>query len=200
MPPSFVSGAVEGITDEPILRCMIESRGGTVHRLQVQHGKPNLRRALPGYNAAAERALWLVLVDLDDDYPCAGALVADWLPRRSRNMCLRVAVRQMESWLLADAERFSTFFSVRRNRIPLAPDALPNAKTTLVQLAAQSGRKAIRQDMTPRPGSGRRVGPAYASRIIEFAQGENGWRPDVAAARSPSLRRCLDRLDEMLSS
>jgi hypothetical protein len=37
--------------------------------------------------------------------------------------------------------------------------------------------------------------PAYASRIVEFA--DNNWRLDVAAERSDSLRRaiaCLRRL------
>jgi hypothetical protein len=49
--------------------------------------------------------------------------------------------------------------------------------------------------MIPREGSGRAVGPAYTSRLIEYV--ETAWRPREAAQRSESLRRalvCLERL------
>ena len=53
----------------------------------------------------------------------------------------------------------------------------------------------VRQDMVPREGSGRTEGPAYTSRLIEYAT--DRWRPDVAVRRADSLRRavaCLQRL------
>jgi hypothetical protein len=56
-------------------------------------------------------------------------------------------------------------------------------------------RLDIREDMLPRRGSGRPIGPAYTSRMIEFV--ENNWRPEVAARSSDSLRRCLVRLREI---
>lgn len=188
-----------GPSDEAVLRRILDNRDAVIHRVQVQHGKPNLRRALPGYNAAAQGDPWLVFADLDQDFDCAAALVADWLPRPSVYMRFRVVVRQIESWLLADADRFSDFFSVSRTSIPVAPDTLPDAKAALLALVARSRRRAVYEDMTPRPRSGRRVGPAYTSRLIEFASDSvAGWRPDVAAARSPSLARSLLRLDELM--
>lgn len=200
MPPSaYISGAVEGPSDEPVLRRVVEDRGALVHRVQVQHGKANLRRALPGYNADARRSPWLVLVDLDQAFACPAALVADWLPTPSQHMRFRVVVRQIEAWLLGDADRFATFFAVRRSAIPTSPDTLPDAKATVLALVSSSRRTAVRQDMSPRAGSGRRVGPAYASRLIEFAgHPVEGWRPQVAATRSPSLAKCLSRLDELI--
>lgn len=198
--PVYVSGAVEGPSDEAVLRRIVQECGGDVHRVQVQNGKPSLRRALPGYNAAARWSAWLVLVDLDQSFPCPGALVADWLPAPSPHMRLRVVVRQIESWLMADADRFAAFFSVRPGAMPARPDTLPDAKAALLTLVASSRRAAIRQDMTPRPGSGRRVGPAYASRLIEFANDHaKGWRADVAVTRSPSLASCVSRLKELVA-
>jgi hypothetical protein len=169
--------------------------------VQVQHGKANLRRALPGYNAAAQRSPWLVLVDLDQDFHCAAALVRDWLPTASTHMRFRIVVRQIESWLLADGERFSRFFGIRAGAVPDAPDTLPDAKVRMLELVATSRRKAVRQDMMPRQGSGRRVGPAYSSRLIDLVTDrQSGWRLDVAATRSPSLSKCLSRLDELIAS
>lgn len=199
--PTGVSGAVEGPTDRLVLERILEARGGVATRVQVQYGKANLRRALPGYNAAAAWGPWLVLVDLDQDFPCAGELVREWLQAPALQMRFRVVVRQVEAWLLADEERFARFFRVRKGLVPLAPDALPQPKDTLVQIVSQSRRRAVREDMMPRPGSGRRVGPAYTSRLDEFIRDqEGGWRPEVAARRSPSLAKCLARVDELLVS
>lgn len=196
---AYISGAVEGVSDEAVLRRIVRSRGAEVHRVQVQRGKANLRRALPGYNAAAQGDPWLVVVDLDQDFECAALLVGEWLPAPSRFMSFRVAVRQMEAWLLADHQRFASFFSVRQSAVPHDPDDLPDAKAALLAAIARSRRREIREDMLPRAGSGRRVGPAYTSRIIEFATDvEYGWRPEVAAGRSPSLAKCLTRLDSLI--
>lgn len=201
MPPVYVSGAVEGPSDEAVLRRVVDHAGGLVHRVQVQNGKANLRRALPGYNAAAQWSGWVVLVDLDHDFACPGALTADWLPTQSPFMRFRVVVREIEAWLLADAERFAQFFAVRRTAIPKAPESLSDPKAALVGLAAASRKSAIRADMIPRPGSGRHVGPAYTSRLIEFAShSSQGWRPDIAATSAPSLARCLTRLAHLVGN
>lgn len=175
----YISGAVEGVSDEAVLRRLVIVHGADIHRVQVQHGKPNLRRALPGYNNAAARDPWLVFVDLDAEFDCAPALVTDWLPAPSRYMRFRVVVRQIEAWLLADGERFAAFFSVPEHRIPTAPDTLTNARMELLRVIGHSTKRAIRDDMLPRPRSGRQVGPAYTSRLIEFVTNEDtGWRAD----------------------
>ena len=199
--PVYISGAVEGPADEPVLRRIVEGRGAHVHRVQVQRGKANVRRALPGYNRNARWSPWFVMVDLDQDFDCAAAMVSDWLPAPAQYMRFRVVVRQVEAWLLADADHFSKWFAVSKGTIPEEPDRLPDAKATLIQLVATSRRLAVRQDMTPRLGSGRRVGPAYTSRIVEFASDPiDGWRSEVAATRSPGLAKCLRRLDELVAA
>jgi hypothetical protein len=115
-------------------------------------------------------------------------------------MCFRVAVREVESWLLADKHRFSAFFSLPLAAVPDDPDALLDPKAALLTAIARSRRNSIRADMLPRHSSGRRVGPAYVSRLIEFTSDrERGWRPDVAAERSESLARCLSRLDALIA-
>jgi hypothetical protein len=71
----------------------------------------------------------------------------------------------------------------------------------MVELARHSHRRGIREDMVPRPGSGRKVGPAYTAQLIDFARdSNNGWRPDVAAKASDSLNRCLQCLLRLVSA
>jgi len=102
--------------------------------------------------------------------------------------------------LLADAERFAQFFAVKRSAIPANPDSIADAKDKVLALVAASRRAAVREDMTPRAGSGRRVGPAYTSRLIDFASDTKfGWRLKIAMANSPSLAKCIARFDDLLA-
>jgi hypothetical protein len=89
---------------------------------------------------------------------------------------------------------------VAARNIPPDPETIDNPKHVMVQLAQLSRRREIRDDMTPRVGSGRTVGPAYTSRLIEFVAGPMaGWRPDVAAQVSGSLGRCLRCLQRLVA-
>lgn len=154
---------------------------------------------IAGFNNAARYNPWIVLLDLDHDAECAPLLLRSrWLPEAAPFMCLRIAVRQVEAWLLADRENIAKFLAVAAVRIPHHVETLSNAKEAMVDLARRSRRRDIREDMVPRPGSGRPVGPAYASRLIEFAQGT--WNPQEAARPSDSLRRSMKCLEESIAA
>lgn len=192
--PIPYTGAVEGPTDEVALRRIVREAGRSIETVYTTCGKSALLRRLPGFNAAAEHAPWIVLVDLNGT-PCAPDLIAAQLPAPAAQMCFRVVVRALESWVLADRDRLATFLGVRVAAIPADPDLLPNPKLALVDIARRSRRRAIRDDMVPKEGSGRPVGPAYEARLIEFLSDEtDGWRPIVAAASSDSLRRALNAI------
>ena len=159
----------------------------------------SLYAAINGYNNAGRHRPWIVLVDLDQDADCAPNLCRSWIPQKSPKLCFRVAVRQVEAWLLSDRESIARFLSVPVSRVPTDPESQINPKQTMVNLAAASKRKTIREDMIPRPGSGRSVGPAYTSRLMEFIQSPAPhWRPKDAARNSESLRRCMRCLKELV--
>jgi hypothetical protein len=169
--------------------------GALVATVYGKRGKQFLQASIGGFNNAARFRPWVVLVDLDQDASCAPELCRNWITNKATKLCFRIAVRAVESWLLADRDSIAKFLSVSPSRVPLYPDAVPNPKAVMVNLAAASKRRRIRDDMVPRPASGRAVGPAYTSRLIEFVQSH--WRPAVAAERSDSLsrcRRCMQRL------
>lgn len=192
----IVHAAVEGITDEAVARRLVVHVGAQVGGVYGKNGKTALRLSIDGYNNGARFDPWFVIVDLDRDADCAPPLRNVWLPHPAPLMCFRIAVRGVESWLLADRERIASFLGVSRARLPSNPEGLGDPKRAMVDLARRSRRNAIKDDMVPRPGSGRAVGPAYASRLIEFASGP--WRPDVAADRCDSLRRALECLQRLL--
>lgn len=198
MPP-FITVAVEGITDEAVADRILRTVGAEPARIYVTHGREKLKSRIHAYNEAARHVPWLILVDLNHAEACAPQLKSLWLPHPAPFLCFQVAVRSVESWLLADAVNLSRYLAVPVGRIPKDPEALEKPKQVLVSLARQSRRKDIRSDMVPEEGSGRDEGPAYASRLIEFIH--QHWNVGQAATRSDSLRRalrCLQRLKERL--
>ena len=197
-PPTPISVAVEGPTDEAVAKRLITYSGGQVKAVYGKQGKPHLRRLTPGYAHAARFAPWLILVDLDHDFDCAPPLRAHWQVPAAGQLCFRVAVREIEAWLLADSQTLAAFLSIRQALIPPNPEALDAPKRKMVDIAAQSRRRAIRQDFVPRAGSGRTVGPGYTSRVAEFVR--DHWRPNTAAQRSASLRRAVDCLRNLVQS
>ncbi len=194
---SVITGAVEGFVDEAVVRRIVTHAGGSLGTVHGRKGKGRLIHSLPGYNRAARHSPWLVLVDLDQDADCAPSARMRWLPDAADAMCLRIAVHEVEAWLMADRERMSAFLGVPQARLPGQPDAVPHPKEYLVDLAKVSRRRDVLDDMVPRPASGRAVGPGYSGRLIEFAQ--SVWRPEVAAGASDSLWRCIDCVQRLAS-
>ncbi|MCL5045778.1 MAG: DUF4276 family protein [Actinobacteria bacterium] len=198
-----VYAAVEGLVDEAVIRRIVESAGANLSRVHGKTGKQGLLKNMRGYDNAARLAPWIVIVDLDNDGECAPALLHR-LVREGRvpdpsHLCVRVAVREVEAWLLADHEGLARFLSVAPSLMPVDPDSVGDPKRVMVDLARRSRKRAIREDMVPRPGSGRAQGRAYTSRLIEFVGTPgSGWRPDVGARRSDSLRRCIDAVRELV--
>ncbi len=196
--PPPVNVLVEGITDEIVVRRILAHVELTCGVVYGKSGKSDLLKRLPNYNQAARFTPWLVVVDLDQDAECAPPFAQNVLPNPTDGMHLRVAVHAIEAWLLADAERLSAFLGIRAALIPSNPDIEPDPKSTLINLARRSRRRAIREDIVPRDGSGGRVGPGYTGRLIEFVTAtKHLWRPDVAVQHSDSLRRCTDALQAL---
>ena len=198
MAAPVVSAAVEGVVDDAVVRRLVAYVGAEVGTVYGHRGKPYLHQKIRGFSQAARYSPWVVLVDLDESAPCAPALISDWLADPPSRLCFRVIIRSVEAWLMADAASMARYLSVPSSRIPGHPENLVKPKEALVNLARTSRRKAIRQDMVPRPRSGRREGPAYTSRLVEFTA--RAWRPDVAAARSESLSRAIRCIGRLVAS
>jgi hypothetical protein len=191
----WVNIAVEGKTDEAVACRLIRHVGALPGKVYVADGKENLRKRVPGYNQAAKGQPWLALVDLDR-CSCASALVQKWVPDPAPYFCLRVAVRAVEAWLLADARNLAHFLGVPVSLVPSDPETFNDPKQAVVELADESRERAIREDMVPESGAGQRVGSGYSARLIEFV--ENYWDITQAAQYAPSLHRAIDCLTRLV--
>lgn len=190
-----ISAAVEGMIDRAVVQRLFTEVSLPLGTIYIAEGKHNLRKKLPGYNQAATFRFWFVLVDLNQEAPCAPQLCKEWLQDRSPHLYFRVAVRAVEAWLLADRESLADFLSVPVQKIPSSPDLLDNPKEKMIQLARESSSRAIQKEMVPTLSSGRREGPAYASRMIDFTIRD--WDIPTAKQYSPSLQRCCKTLERL---
>lgn len=197
--PVVVHAAVEGLIDEAVLRRLVVDAGATPGIIFGKEGKSFIKKRIGGYNRAAESSPWVVLVDLDHEAGCPPDMKDSWLPDPASYMCFRIAVREIEAWLLADSERLARFLGVKISRIPPEPEALDDPKRTMVRLASGSRRRDIKHDLVPRPRSRRSVGPAYNARLIQFVSNlRKGWRPEIAAQSADSLNRCIRKLEDVV--
>ena len=185
--------AVEGSLDEDILQRLLQEFSLTAKKVYGLQGKEALLARLSDYNNSARHQPWLVAVDLNGSAPCAPSIAPQWLPRPSPLMLFSVAVRTIEAWLLADREGFSKWLEVPANKVGIRPETLENPKKTLVRLASGSRRRDVREGIAPAKGMAG-TGPLYRTLLAEFVR--DSWNPRRAAKHSPSLARCLRRMEE----
>jgi len=158
------------------------------------HGYGQIKRKINGFNNAAKGMPYLVLTDLNR-YECPPILIEDWLAgSKHHNLLLRVAVREVESWLLGCRTAFAKFLGVNEDLIPTNVDEIPDAKNFVISLARKSSKKHLRSDIVPEEGSTAKVGPDYNGRLIYFV--EDLWDPNIAKEFSPSLQKTIKVLDE----
>jgi hypothetical protein len=170
------------------------SGGFRVSRQIPCHGFGKIKKNILGYNNAACFGHYFVITDLDR-HECAPSLIREWLPMtRNPNLVFRVAVREVESWLLADIKNFACFFAVSRDLIPLSPDEISDPKQVVVTLAKRSRKRNIREGVPPTDKYAS-IGPGYNYEFRDFIQ--NHWSLGDARKNSPSLDKALKALGKL---
>ena len=150
-----------------------------------------IRRNMKGWNQAARSCPFFILTDLDK-VDCAPTLIADWLPTEQHpNLIFRVAVKEVEAWLLADIEGFSNYTGISSANFILDIEEISDAKAELFRLIRRCRKRAIREDILPK-NEFAKVGPNYNERLCEFVISH--WNIARAMKRSDSLTRTVKHL------
>lgn len=137
-----------------------------------------------------------ILTDLDKA-ECACSLIRRWFSIPDNNdvilppECIfRVAVKEVESWIIADHEAWGAFIGIPPANFSTQPDQLDDPKGHILSVIRRKGRKKIHREMLPQGAA--QIGPRYNDILCDFV--ENLWEPERAAKRSPSLDRALKAL------
>ena len=167
---------------------IINERGNQMIRVGMQEKYPSASHVIPH----------IILTDLDQ-IACAPTLINFWHANNSPSRLLfRVAVRETESWLLADRHGVAGFLAVPVARIPANPETLPDPKRVLINLARRSRKLRLAQEIVPAPGSAAPIGPFYNARLSEFVA--SSWNVDEARRTAPSFNRAFERVAEFLQN
>jgi hypothetical protein len=194
MTPIPINIAVEDLLSEAVVRRLLDdsSRPFAVGVSYNRGGYGYLRKTVLGWNNAAKGVPFFLLTDLDLS-PCPSDLITSWVAGElHRNLIFRVAVREVESWLLADHANLAMFLGTTPSRLPARPDEVSDPKSLLIATASRYARTEIKARIVPRPGTTAKQGRDYNACLTEFVIGR--WNPAEAALNSPSLDRCRKRL------
>ena len=154
-----------------------------------------LKANIRGFNQASVVNPHFMLTDLDN-YEYAVSLKSDWIDfDLNSNFIFRIAVREVESWLLADRDGLSRFLNISIANLPLNPDNVADPKNTLIQLAKRSKKRTIKDDIVP-INKNASIGPNYNGCLTEFVY--KIWSIDKAALQSESLRRAYEKLRDFI--
>ena len=193
----------EGASDDAVARKLIifvsAIPGTSYRRPQSGVGKQSLDKRLLGLNAGVVFGnAVLVLRDLDQDAPCAGALVSKLIPNKHSRMLFRICVREVEVWLLADTSAYAEFAGISAGKIPKDLEGMPDPKGTILGWAESGQARNLKRHIEDARSKGvpdwRSLGAWHA----DFAQ--DFWNPKRAATsgKAPSLSRAMMRLRELL--
>lgn len=187
--------AVEDTLSETVLRRLVE-RFTTFEAPIVlgRQGQGYLKSKAPDLNRSARGVPIICLTDLDREV-CAAELVDSWVPRRHHQFLLRVAVREVEAWLLADRQNLAAFLSVPVSRMPREPEGIVDPKQVLVNLARRSRRRSICRGIVPVEGTTATQGPEYNSMLGRFVV--DHWDIPAARREADSLDRAIQALRQL---
>jgi len=171
----------------------------TPHFIQHKLGKTGngyLRSKMGNWYRMAQHQVMVVVTDLDRAN-CLVEFRDQWLVAEPpANLVFRIAVREVESWVLADHHAMRELIGVK-GVLPVAPDDLADPKRALLGLA-KGAPKQVRDDLLKVTNGNLTQGLGYNARLTAWINSE--WSPKRAADRSPSLAKARSRLKEVVGA
>lgn len=161
----------------------------TYNPIMVTGGVGELKKKVQAFIQIAkiQDKATLILTDLDQ-VDSVESLVVDWQGTAifPDTFFLLIAVKEIESWVLADCEAFSQWSGIPKNKIPSNPDDENDVKQTLLNLVKKHANIQTKRDLLPsKDAKTSKVGIAYNSSLIYFVN--NYWRIEKAKLNSLSL-------------
>lgn len=156
------------------------------------NGYGYIKKHIKSFNHAAIAMPYLMITDLDDS-ECAPEKIRRWLNvPKNPNLMFRIAVHDIEAWILADRENIANFLGVSPSRVNTNVESLQRAKIHLLDLVKHSRKKSLIRDMLPQPQSTAKIGPNYNFLLTQFVK--SCWDPAIALEYSDSLKRAIINL------
>lgn len=160
----------------------------------IKGGKGKIKTKLAEYNRSAKKLSFCLVIDLDDN-ECAPSLIDQWFKfAKNERLFFRVAVKEIEAWVLADYKNFSKFLNVSpdviKKKIPnLEADNILDPKETLLQITNAKSKIARKENIVFVSEGKFYQGSAYNSEMSNFIH--SFWNVKFAAQNSNSLQKAI---------
>ena len=158
-------------------------------------------KRLDEYNETSKKSGEPVIVFIDLDSTLCAPRLLDNLqkshPIKDRQppnkFQIRIAVREVESWLLADKEGLETYFGISQKAIHPSPERLRDPKQELLNLIKGKAKAKFKRAMLPK-GKGT-IGTGYNDYLVDFIN--TVWDSTRACANADSLVRAIKRIKQL---
>lgn len=161
-------------------------------------GSDYLKKRARDLNRTAKGFPVFLLTDQDSPKRCPIEIMKGWLRAPcNEGFIFRIAVMEIESWIMADRQAFASFIGIDTNDISDNPDSIENPKEFMLDLVRKHGKRDLKNALLPSPGSTARVGPEYNPVMSRFVARQ--WDVRRAGSESPSLQRAISALDSFKS-
>lgn len=195
--PSLVIAVEDELSGAVMSRLIsFSGRNFTINRIFNARGNVRLKDGMIKFRAASRVLPHIVLTDLDR-CPCPPELIDNWNANQlPPQLLFRIAVREVEAWLMADRAGIAEFLHIDVSKVPHAPEAEEDPKRTLINLARKSRKRRLSQEIVPEAGSAAKIGPLYNTHFVDFV--DSRWNIEQACLCAPSLDRTLSRISTFL--
>ena len=149
-----ITVAVEDLLSESVAHRLLRDYAPNLQptRTEGLTGYGQLKARFTSFSKMAHyREPVLLITDLDNPKSCPLALIQEWRQRlpAEPNLLFRVAVVEIESWLIADRPGISQWLSIADWHVPRRPETLLHPKESLVGLAGAAGNARFGKPSCP---------------------------------------------------
>jgi len=189
--PVYINIAFEDILSEAVINRLLSQLWPEAVVYKKFHGRGSgyLKARLQAFMKSSKFIPFFVLIDSDNE-GCAKRLLDNLVKRTPpSNFIFRIAVHEIESWVLADFENLKKALNVKSGRCPSNTDSIMQPKEYILDLARKSGSNSIRKSLLPIRVGGATQGPGYNSVMVQFVS--ERWDIGKASFLSESLNRAI---------
>lgn len=192
--PRDVQLVVEDELSEAVLRKLVDHSAHdlSIYGVYLTGGFGKIKSNVQRFKNASNVMPHIVLTDLDRCI-CAPSLLNNWgIGTIPQNLLFRVAVREVEAWLLADREGFAEYLNLPLAKIPQYPEQEIDPKQALFSVVRKCKKRRLVEEIVPAAGSSASLGPLYNKRMCGFVR--EHWNIQRASINSDSLSRAIARI------
>ena len=189
--PVYINIAFEDVLSEAVINRLLSQLWpeAVIYKKFFGRGSGYLKSHLQAFINSSKSNPFFVLIDSDNE-SCAKKMLNSLLQKvPPSNFIFRIAVHEIESWILADFDNLIKTLNVKSGRCPSNLDTIKLPKEYILNLARKSASSLIKKSLLPTKVGGATQGPGYNSIMVRFAMEK--WNISNASLHSESLNRAI---------